>query len=54
MGFLNEYYDDELWWAIAWITVYDVTKDAKYLDTASVIFENAKVAWGTSPCGGLW
>jgi hypothetical protein len=24
-GFLDDYYDDELWWALAWIAVYDVT-----------------------------
>lgn len=24
-GFLNGYYDDELWWALAWIEVYDTT-----------------------------
>ena len=54
-GFLDGYYDDELWWALAWIEVYDVTGDEKYLDTAATIFEDAKAAWGTTPCGGgLW
>jgi len=53
-GFLNDFYDDELWWALAWIQVYDVTNDVKYLDTASSIFEDAKAVWGTTPCGGLW
>jgi hypothetical protein len=55
IGFLDNYYDDELWWALAWIQVYDVTGDTKYLDTASSIFEDAKAAWGTTPCGGgIW
>ncbi|CZR69347.1 related to endo-1,6-alpha-D-mannanase [Phialocephala subalpina] len=53
-GFLNGFYDDELWWALAWIQVYDVTGQETYLDTAAAIFEDAKSAWGTSPCGGLW
>jgi predicted alpha-1,6-mannanase (GH76 family) len=54
-NFLDQYYDDELWWALAWIEVYDVTGDTKYLDTASAIFEDAKAAWGTTPCGGgIW
>lgn len=53
-GFLNGYYDDELWWALAWIKVYDVTGDQKYLTTAAAIFEDAKSAFGTSNCGGLW
>lgn len=54
-NFINDYYDDELWWALAWIQVYDVTGDTKYLDMASGIFEDNKAAWGTTPCnGGLW
>jgi uncharacterized protein YyaL (SSP411 family) len=53
-GFLDGFYDDELWWVLAWIKVFDVTGDTQYLDTASTIFEDAKNAWGSSPCGGLW
>ncbi|RFU30394.1 hypothetical protein B7463_g5931, partial [Scytalidium lignicola] len=53
-GFLDGFYDDELWWVLAWIKVYDVTKDPKYLDAASAIFEDPKSVWGTTPCGGLW
>ena len=33
-GFLNGFYDDELWWALAWIKVFDVTGETKYLDMA--------------------
>lgn len=53
-GFLNGYYDDELWWVLAWIRVYDVTGNTQYLDTAATIFEDSKNAWGSNPCGGLW
>ncbi|KFY35511.1 hypothetical protein V494_05849 [Pseudogymnoascus sp. VKM F-4513 (FW-928)] len=53
-GFINDYYDDELWWCLAWIQVFDVTKDQKYLDMASSIFEDAKKAWGQPACGGLY
>ncbi|CAL3971218.1 hypothetical protein PZA11_007773 [Diplocarpon coronariae] len=53
-GFINGFYDDELWWVLAWIKVYDVTQNLTYLDTATAIFEDAKKAWGASPCGGLW
>lgn len=52
-GFINDYYDDELWWCLAWIQVFDVTKEQKYLDMASSIFEDAKKAWGQPACGGL-
>ncbi|KAL2073910.1 hypothetical protein VTL71DRAFT_11236 [Oculimacula yallundae] len=53
-GYINGFYDDELWWVIAWIEVYDSTKDEKYLNKAAEIFEDSKKAWGASPCGGLW
>jgi hypothetical protein len=56
-GFLDGFYDDELWWVLAWIKVYDVTGDATYLNTAATLFEDSKNAWGTTPAackGGLW
>lgn len=53
-NFLNGFYDDELWWALAWIQVYDVTNNVQYLDMAATIFEDAKSVWGTATCGGLW
>ncbi|TLD04601.1 hypothetical protein E2P81_ATG10414 [Venturia nashicola] len=53
-GFLNDYYDDEGWWALAWIAVYDVTGEQDYLITAQSIFDDMDKAYGTTPCGGLW
>ncbi|KAK6439613.1 hypothetical protein LTR95_004185 [Oleoguttula sp. CCFEE 5521] len=53
-GFLNDYYDDEGWWALAWIAVYDVTGDTQYLATAESIFEDMAKAFTTTPCGGIW
>ncbi|QSZ32067.1 hypothetical protein DSL72_001636 [Monilinia vaccinii-corymbosi] len=52
--FVNDYYDDELWWVLAWIQVYDVTGDVTYLNTAADLYEDSKSAWGNTPCGGLW
>src|ERR1017187_6005913 len=37
-NFLNDYYDDEGWWALAWAGAYDVTHDARYLEMAEIIF----------------
>jgi predicted alpha-1,6-mannanase (GH76 family) len=54
-SFLNTFYDDELWWVLAWIKVYDVTGNAAYLNKAAQIYEDPKSVWGTTPCsGGIW
>lgn len=54
VGFINGYYDDEGWWALAWIAVYDLTQDPKYLNEAIIIFEDMNAAYNTTPLGGLW
>jgi predicted alpha-1,6-mannanase (GH76 family) len=54
-GFLNNYYDDEGWWALAWIDVYDLTGDPAYLRTADGIFSDMQLGWDTTTCGGgVW
>jgi predicted alpha-1,6-mannanase (GH76 family) len=54
-GFLNRYYDDEGWWALAWIDVYDLTGDARYLQMAQSIFGDMSGGWDTTTCGGgIW
>lgn len=54
-GFLNKYYDDEGWWALAWIDVFDLTGDPRYLEAARDIFQDMQVGWETATCGGgVW
>jgi predicted alpha-1,6-mannanase (GH76 family) len=54
-GFLNNYYDDEGWWALAWIDVYDLIGDPTYLRTADGIFSDMQLGWDTTTCGGgVW
>ncbi len=54
-GFLTNYYDDEGWWALAWIEAYDVTGNASYLNMAEEIFSDMTTGWDTSTCGGgIW
>jgi predicted alpha-1,6-mannanase (GH76 family) len=54
--FLNEYYDDEGWWALALIHAHDLgvqgLGDQKYLSAAETIFEDMKA--GNATCGGIW
>ncbi|KAJ5938140.1 hypothetical protein N7454_004482 [Penicillium verhagenii] len=48
---LDSAYDDDGWWALAWIAAYDVTEETRYLQLAEGIFEGLTEAWGTR-CGG--
>ncbi|KAI0206490.1 glycoside hydrolase family 76 protein [Astrocystis sublimbata] len=55
-NFLNDYYDDEGWWALAMIRAHDMgvlgLGDQKYLEAAMQIFEDMK--GGASTCGGIY
>ncbi|KAF2199660.1 Six-hairpin glycosidase [Delitschia confertaspora ATCC 74209] len=53
-GWLNEYYDDEGWWALCWIAAYDLTDNTDYLETARSIFDDMVNAWSTPCDGGVW
>lgn len=44
---LDGYYDDDLWWALAWINAYDVTNDTAYLNLAESIFGVVSKNWPT-------
>ena len=56
--FLNDYYDDEGWWALAWIDVYELSPNTasaqRYLQTASSIFQDMTGGWDTTCGGGIW
>lgn len=53
-NFQDEYYDDEGWWALAWLNVYDLTQDSDYLNLAISLFNDIKGGL-TTPCGGgIW
>jgi predicted alpha-1,6-mannanase (GH76 family) len=53
-GFINGYYDDEGWWALAWIGAYDLTGDEKYLACANDIFTDMAGAWDDIWGGGIY
>ena len=53
-GFLNNFYDDEGWWALAWIDAYDITHEQRYLGMANSIFSDMKTGWDDTCSGGIW
>lgn len=53
-GFIDEFYDDEGWWALAWIRAYDVTGTEAYLSIAESIFRNMQGGVDATCGGGIW
>ncbi|KAL1888784.1 hypothetical protein Sste5346_009338 [Sporothrix stenoceras] len=54
-GFINDFYDDEGWWALAWIRAFDVTGTASYLSMAESIFADMQTGAQPASCGGgIW
>ena len=53
-GFINNYYDDEGWWALAWIAAYDQTGNTNYLSMAEQIFSDMTTGWDDTCGGGIW
>lgn len=53
-NFLNDYYDDEGWWALGLIHSYDATGNHDYLNAAVNIFKDMQTGLG-GPChGGIY
>ncbi|WP_263380297.1 glycoside hydrolase family 76 protein [Granulicella paludicola] len=53
-GFLNEFYDDEGWWALAWLDVHEIDKNPRYLEMSKSIFTDMSGGWSDTCGGGIW
>jgi predicted alpha-1,6-mannanase (GH76 family) len=53
-GFINSFYDDNGWWALAWVAAYDLTAEPRYLVAAQTLFARNLNGWDDACGGGLW
>lgn len=53
-NFLNTFYDDEGWWALAWMQVYDLTGNREHLSVATELFDDMAFTGYNATCGGIW
>ncbi len=51
-NYVNDYYDDEGWWALAWIEAYKLTRNQEYLNMAETIFKDMTTGWSKDVLGG--
>jgi predicted alpha-1,6-mannanase (GH76 family) len=50
--FTNTFMDDNFWWNLGLIRAFDVTGDARYLDSAVTIFDETRDVGLGGPCNG--
>jgi predicted alpha-1,6-mannanase (GH76 family) len=53
-GFVNRFFDDNGWWALAWLAAYDLTADSRYLAAAEAVFGHNLTGWDGTCDGGVW
>jgi predicted alpha-1,6-mannanase (GH76 family) len=52
--FVNWFFDDSAWWALAWVAAYDLTGEDRYLAAARTIFAHNLGGWDATCGGGVW
>jgi len=52
---LNDYFDDQQWWAIAWLRAFQLTGKEEYLERSVIIWNYVVThAWDNTCGGGVW
>ncbi|KAI9667587.1 MAG: hypothetical protein M1821_000403 [Bathelium mastoideum] len=52
-GWTDNYYDDEGWWALAWLDAFDLTSNQTYFGAAVGIYNDMQTG-NNATCGGHW
>lgn len=52
--FINSFFDDNAWWALAWVRAYELTGRDRYLEASRRIFADMITGWDDTCGGGLW
>src|SRR5215469_4810235 len=52
--FINSFFDDNGWWALAWAKAYELTGTDRYLEASRRIFDDMVAGWDDTCGGGLW
>lgn len=52
--YINYYYDDMEWMALACLRAFKATNDAQYKDVAQLLWADIKGGWSTDLGGGIW
>ena len=53
-NYINDYYDDEGWWGLAWLDAWEWTGNEEYLKTAKIIFKDITLGWDEICGGGIY
>lgn len=53
-SWLNYYYDDMEWMALACLRAYQATNDVKYKDVTDILWTDIKNGWSNDLGGGIW
>jgi len=52
---LNNFFDDQQWWGLAWLRSYELTGRKEYLDRSVIIWNHVlSNAWDSHFGGGVW
>ncbi len=52
--YINFYYDDMEWMALACLRAYNATNDVQYKDITMLLWADIKNGWSTALAGGIW